>query len=46
MRPIVIKAAARRVAGERTSRTRAFFAAIATAAATGVFAYKLLRSGA
>jgi hypothetical protein len=45
MRPIVIKTAAQRVAGEHPSRTRAFFAALATATATGVFAYKLLRSG-
>lgn len=46
MRPIVINAAAQRVAGERPSRARAFFAAVVTAAATGVFAYRLLRSGA
>jgi hypothetical protein len=45
MRPILVKAAAERLAGERPSRARAFFAALATAAAAGVFAYRLLRSG-
>jgi len=45
MRPVVFKAAAQRVAGERPSRTRAFFAALVTAGATGVFVYRILRSG-
>ncbi|HJU37062.1 MAG TPA: hypothetical protein VJ716_06565 [Gaiellaceae bacterium] len=45
MRPIVIKAAAQRVTGKQPSRMHAFFAALVTAGAAGVFAYKLLRSG-
>ena len=45
MRGVAVKAAAQRVAGERPSRVRAFFAAAVTAGAAGVFAYKALRSG-
>jgi len=45
MRPFAIKTAAQRVAGERPSRVRAFFAAAVTAGAAGVVAYRLLRSG-
>jgi hypothetical protein len=37
--------AAKRLAGERPSRTRAFLAAVVAAAGAGVLTYKLLRSG-
>ncbi|HEY5694834.1 MAG TPA: hypothetical protein VIR14_10015 [Gaiellaceae bacterium] len=46
MKPIVVKAAAQRLAGELPSRPRAFFAALVTAGAAGVLVYRLLRSGA
>ena len=46
MRPIDINSADQRVEGERPAPARALFAAVVTAAATGVFAYRLLRSGA
>jgi hypothetical protein len=42
---VVADAAAQRVAGERPSRPRAFFAAAVAAGATGVLVYKVLRSG-
>jgi hypothetical protein len=42
---VVTRAAGQLPAGERPSRTRAFFAAVVTAGVTGVFVYKLLRSG-
>jgi len=42
---IAVEAAARRLAGEQSSRPRALLAAFAAAAATGVIVYKFLRSG-
>jgi hypothetical protein len=42
---IAVEAAARRLAGEQSSRPRALLAACAAAAATGVLVYKFLRSG-
>jgi len=45
MTSIAVEAAARRLAGQRASRPRAFLAACAAATAAGVVVYKLLRSG-
>jgi hypothetical protein len=45
MKMFIARTAARRVAGGRASRTQALLTASATAAALGVFVYKLLRSG-
>jgi hypothetical protein len=45
MKLFVAKTAAKRAAGKRPSRTRAFTAASATAAMLAVLVYKLLRSG-
>jgi hypothetical protein len=46
MKTFVAKTAAERAAGNRPSRTQAFFAAAATAVMLGAVTYKLLRSGA
>jgi hypothetical protein len=45
LRLFIAKTAAKRAAGERPSRTKAFIAAGATAGTAAVIAYKLLRSG-
>jgi hypothetical protein len=45
MKRFIAKTAGKRATGRRPSRTQAFAAAFATAAISGVIAYKLLRSG-
>ena len=45
MKRFMAKTAAERAAGNQPSRMKAFAAATVTAAASGVLAYKLLRSG-
>jgi hypothetical protein len=45
MASLATETAAKRLAGERPSRTRAFLAASVVAVGAGVLTYKLLRSG-